>query len=222
MSPYRLAIWDWNGTLQNDAAHIYGCVRRIFRHFALPCPSWETYRKEISHNYMEFYQRHGIPPHVTKDELNGIFRNKREKRSARPRLFPDTRHALQKTAGMVEKQHLVSGCPEDILSEELASHNITHFFSHIIGDACDKAKIFRCLMEEHRVRGEETLIIGDFSHDAFAAKATGAHAILCTRGFHSREYLESIGTMLEGTILVENLREIPLLLQKLTPALPSR
>lgn len=222
MPPYRLAIWDWNGTLQDDAAHIHGCVRRIFRHFAIPCPSWETYRREISHNYMEFYQRHGVPPHITKDELNNIFRSGIEERRARPRLFPDTRHALRKTAGMVEKQHLVSGCPEDILSEELASHNIAHFFSRIIGDACDKAEIFQRLMKEHRVRGEETLIIGDLSHDAFAARAAGAHAIICTRGVHSREHLESMGNALDGIILVESLQEITTLLQKLTPVPPSR
>ncbi|MBI2636304.1 hypothetical protein HYW84_03185, partial [Candidatus Peregrinibacteria bacterium] len=76
MRKVRLAIWDWNGTLQNDATHIYKeCVRRIFRHFALPCPSFEVYRREIAHDYMEFYQRHGVPSHVTNDELNGIFRS---------------------------------------------------------------------------------------------------------------------------------------------------
>ncbi|MBI2117809.1 hypothetical protein HYT95_02820 [Candidatus Peregrinibacteria bacterium] len=114
MRKVRLAIWDWNGTLQNDATHIYdGCVRRIFRHFALPCPSFEVYRREIAHDYMEFYQRHGVPSHVTNDELNGIFRSGVEGRSHQPNLFPDARHALKKTAEILEKQHLVSGCPED-------------------------------------------------------------------------------------------------------------
>ncbi|OGJ64121.1 hypothetical protein A3E47_03665, partial [Candidatus Peribacteria bacterium RIFCSPHIGHO2_12_FULL_54_10] len=189
MRKVRLIIWDWNGTLQNDATHIYECVRRIFRHFALPCHSFEVYRSEIVHNYMEFYQRHGIPSHITNDDLNSIFRSGVEERSHQPNLFPDTRHTLQKTAEIVEKQHLVSGCPEDILKKELLHHNLTHFFARIVGDACDKAEIFGKLMEEHRVRGEETLVIGDFSHDALAAKAAGAQAILCTRGFHSRPYL---------------------------------
>ena len=74
-------------------------------------------------------------------------------------------------------------------------------------------------MEEHQVHGEETLVIGDFSHDAFAAKAAGAEAILCTRGFHSRAYLESLGSTLDGVTLVESLQEIPHLLTQRAPAL---
>lgn len=220
MRKYRLAIWDWNGTLQNDATHIYEkCVRRIFRHFTLPCPSFTTYRSEIAHNYIEFYQRHGVPAHVTNEELNSIFRSGTRESSDPPDLFPDARIVLQKTAKIVEKQHLVSGCPADILQEELTHHNLTHFFSRTIGDACNKEQIFQTLMEEHRVSGTETLVIGDFSHDAFAAKAVGAHAILCTQGFHSRPYLESLGNQLDGVTLVDNLQEIPQLLSSLTPVL---
>lgn len=220
MQRYRLIIWDWNGTLQNDATHIYeGCVQRIFRHFHLPCPSFEVYRSEIAHNYMEFYQRYGVPPHVTNDELNSIFRSGVEERGNHPPLFPDVRVTLQKAADLVEKQHLVSGCTEDILKKELAHHNLTHFFSSIVGDACNKADVFQQLMKEHQVHGEETMVIGDFSHDAFAAKAAGAHAILCTRGFHSRPYLESLGHALNGVTLVDSLQEIPHILTHLTPAL---
>lgn len=223
MRKYRLAIWDWNGTLQNDATHIYeGCVQRIFQHFGLPCPPFETYRRELAHNYMEFYQRHGVPRHVTNEELNGIFRRGVQESGCRPDLFPDARETLRKTAATVEKQHIVSGCPEDILKEEITHHDLTHFFSHIVGDACNKTEIFARLMEEHQVSGAETLVIGDFSHDAFAARATGAKAILCTRGFHSREYLESLGSELDGVLLVESLREIPNLLTELTPSLPAR
>lgn len=223
MRKYRLAIWDWNGTLQNDATHIYErCVRRIFQHFVLPCPSFETYRREIAHNYMEFYQKYGVPSHVTNDQLNRIFRSGIQEKEHRPPLFPDTRTTLQKTADLVEKQHLVSGCPEDILQEELTHHRLTHFFSHIVGDVCNKVEAFQHLMEEHRTHGEDTLIIGDFSHDALAAKAVGAQAIICTRGFHSRPYLESLGSTLEGVLLVDSLGEIPHFLSELTPSLPSR
>lgn len=76
-------------------------------------------------------------------------------------------------------------------------------------------------MEEHQVRGEETVVIGDFSHDAFAAKAAGAQAILCTRGFHSRPYLESLGHALDGVPLVDSLQEIPHILTHLTLSLPA-
>lgn len=223
MRKYRLAIWDWNGTLQNDATHIYRKgVRRIFQHFGLPCPSFAMYRREIAHNYMEFYQKYGVPSHITNNELNGIFRGGIQEKEHRPPLFPDTRATLQRTADLVEKQHLVSGCPEDVLQEELTHHHLTHFFTRIVGDVCNKVEAFRRLMEEHRAQGKDTIIIGDFSHDALAAKAVGAQAIICTRGFHSRPYLESLGNTLDGVTLVDSLGEIPHLLSQLTPSLPSR
>lgn len=218
MRTYRLAIWDWNGTLQNDATHLYRKgVRRIFQHFGLPCPPYATYRREIAHNYMAFYQKYGVPSHITNKELNAIFRSGIQEKDHRPPLFPDTRTTLQHTADFVDKQHLVSGCPEDILHIDLAHHRLTHFFARIVGDVCNKAEAFQRLMEEHRTHGEETVVIGDFSHDALAAKEVGAQAIICTRGFHSRPYLESLGKALDGVLLVDSLGEIPSLLSPLTP-----
>lgn len=219
----RLVIWDWNGTLQNDAMYMYERgVRGIFRHFNLPCPPFARYRKEISHNYKEFYQRHGIPSHITNDDLNTIFLAGLRKDQERADLFPDARDTLREMASIVEMQHLVSGCPDGTLQEELHFHNLAHAFERVVGNVCDKASVFTDLMRAHGVRGTETLVIGDFSHDAFAAKAAGAQAIICTRGFHSRPYLESLGDQLDGVTIVDNLGEIPRLLSPLTPALPAR
>lgn len=226
MQKYRLAIWDWNGTLQDDANTLYTCgVQRIFQHFGLPCPPLTQYKREVNHNFMEFYRRHGIPEHVTADDLNTIYKEGLQERgygTSTP-LFPDAVDVVRESSTVIAIQHLVSGCALDILRADVERHGLTPYFTKIIGDVRDKVRVFADLMEKEGVIGSETLVIGDFSHDALAAHAVSAHPILCTRGFHTREDLEPLLDQIPTLRLIDTLAELPdLLHQPITPFPPQQ
>lgn len=68
----KLSLFDWNGTLLHDILVVYESVVEIFKVYAVPPPSLETYRNEICSNFMNFYWDNGIPRSATAPELNAI------------------------------------------------------------------------------------------------------------------------------------------------------
>jgi phosphoglycolate phosphatase-like HAD superfamily hydrolase len=201
-----LYIFDWNGTLQDDLNHIYECgVQRIFRHFGLVCPDIDTYRNQVTGDFMNsFYWPHGIPKEVTAEDLNLIMKEG-FKEKGDPPLFPE---ATMVVRGLWRQGHVVtvvSAYDAAKLVVTARQHGLSDYLSDVRGNIRDKAPVFRELMERHDKAGDSTVCVGDMVQDAEAAVACGAQAVSVPHGFHTRERLERSGVSMR---LISRLSEL--------------
>lgn len=204
-----LVIWDWNGTLQDDAAYVYECgVQRIFKTYGLPCPTIDEYKDEVKADFMLFYHGHGIPPEVTAEDLNKImYAGFKEKGSPAP-VFPDALEAVAQTRRLGYLCALVSGYSSSKLVEAVRRNGFERHLSPVIGDVRDKPAAFREVMAKHGAAPELTFVVGDTTEDAEAAREVGATPFICPRGFHTRHKIESLYGAVPRLIVIATLREL--------------
>lgn len=211
MPKIDLVIWDWNGTLQDDLDHIYECgVQRIFREFNLPCPTVDEYRREVSADFMKtFYWPHGVPRNVGEDHLNKIMSDGLKAKGVPAPAFPDALTAVYETRRRGAACALVSGYASAKLTEAVKRHGFAALFYETKGDVRDKVAEFHRLIFEAGSDPSTVACVGDTVEDAEAAAAVGALPIICPRGFHPRERIESLRASIPTLVIVDDLASVP-------------
>jgi len=183
----KLAIWDWNGTLQNDARHFYEAgARRIFAHFGLACPDFDTHRRECQHDWLSYYHAKGVPADVGPEALNAILHHGLADLGPAP-IFDDALEIVEAFQDAHVINVLASGQVPHILTVEVGRHGFE--FAAMIGGVKDKPAAFRERMVAASAQPNETIVIGDMVNDAEAALAVGCRVYICPRGFHAPEHV---------------------------------
>lgn len=205
----KLCFLDWNGTVQDDMHHIYECgVERIFRHFRLPCPSLDTYRHEVTHDFMIFYHAHGIPKGVTADDLNAIMREGFKEKGVPPAVFGDAHQTVVSIRAHGYDIAVVSGYAQAKLDAAIERNGMTTLFSHVVGDVRDKNSEYSKIVA---ARSPSRVIgIGDSIDDAFATLHVGGRAYLCSRGFPPEDKLHKDAEGHDGILILPTLWDIAL------------
>jgi phosphoglycolate phosphatase-like HAD superfamily hydrolase len=212
MKPYALYIWDWNGTIQDDLNHIYECgVQRIFRHFNLPCPTLDTYRNQVTGDFMpSFYWPSGIPREVTGADLNVIMAEGFKEKGTPPNVFSDALATIQALRTSGARHLLVSAYDDTKIRGNVSKQGFDGLFEMIIGDATKKDQVFARVVAELGLPRHTVCTVGDMVADAEASKIADLDALLCPRGFHTRERIEAALPRLPQTKIIGTLSELVL------------
>lgn len=210
MRKFSLVVLDWNGTLQDDLLHIYECgVQRIFRHYALPCPTLDDYRNEVTGDFMaSFYWPHGISREVTAKDLNAIMAEGFKEKGAPPGLFPDAAKFVEALATRGYALAIVSGYDKGKLDVAVARSGFGHRFFLVSGDVRDKTEAITSILDQKGVSGEWCAVIGDTTEDIFGAKGVGATPFICPRGFHPIEKIEATRDEVPKLVVRDTLLDI--------------
>lgn len=70
---YKYIIWDWNGTLLDDAALSVEVFNKMCDNFGLPNISLETYRADFKFPVIKFYEEHGYDFSKSISRKSGTF-----------------------------------------------------------------------------------------------------------------------------------------------------
>ncbi|MEK7516730.1 MAG: HAD hydrolase-like protein [Patescibacteria group bacterium] len=205
-----LLLFDWNGTLIDDCRILYQYgVCPIFEHYGLPAPILDEWRNEVSSNFMPFYEKYGVVG-ATAEELNRIMVEGLVRVGVEPPLFPDTRGMIEVLyrSGANHVLAIVSGYQKAALSQALLTHDIARFFHEVHGNVRDKAPLIRDFMARYGIPPERTVYIGDTADDAIAAHAAGVTPYICPRGFHGKERIEAIRSVVPTLVVIETLSEL--------------
>ncbi|MBI4142268.1 HAD family hydrolase [Candidatus Uhrbacteria bacterium] len=208
MSARRLVIFDWNGTLQDDVdLYFEYSVRRVFARYGLPCPSFATYREEMTGaTFMDFYWSRGIPRSLT---IDALFEQSRREIIADGRtaeIFPEVRDVLVRLTERGCLVAVVSMAPTVEIVEGLVGRGIHRHLDFIQGDARNgKGDVFMQCLERLDVRPKDAIAVGDLVDDAIAAQTAGVKPLLCPRGYHSRERIESARGAIPTMSVIETL-----------------
>ena len=189
---WKLVAFDWDGTLVDTTDIAYRAVRTVFARYQLEPPHKEVFLERItSGGMLAFYHERGIPRHVTRQDLNGIWRgvfNDPEHRD-RVALRDGAREALLACRNTGAYTSIVSGSVHDIIVAGLANLGVSDFIDHIEAEACGKVEELQRIIYRFSVDPCDVVYVDDTFEGLSAAKAVGAIAIGITGGFTPRARL---------------------------------
>ncbi len=187
MRPWKLGMFDWNGTLLNDLLIAYKAVTAIFQNFNLPVPSLEKYRGIDSEDVMNFYYSNGISRSATLDELNSIYRPVFTAHLHEASLAPHVELVLNQCKRLAIKTVIVSATKQETLKQQAAQFGIDSKFDRLCGGAWKKEPVLRELIEEFKIDPKEAFYVDDTFDCLQAAKRVGVCTIGYIRGYNSFE-----------------------------------
>ena len=195
---YRHLIWDWNGTLLDDAWLCREIMNGQLRRRGLPELTAERYEEIFDFPVEKYYRAVGFDwARESFQEAGTEFIVEYEKRKKECSLQAGAKELLGKIAEGGWSQAVLSAYSHHTLEEFLGHFGVRHHFRSVAGSrdhyASGKVGHGLKMLEELHVSPQETLLIGDTTHDAEVAKAMGVDCVLVPCGHNSRVRLKQCG-----------------------------
>jgi phosphoglycolate phosphatase len=195
---YKHIIWDWNGTLLDDAWLCVEILNSMLNSRRMKVTTLGQYQKEFDFPVFNYYVKLGFD--FAKEKFDEVareyisaYQNQYRRCSLRTGIM-DFIKSL-KAAGM--SQSVLSASQQTSLLDALEKYELKHLFENISGlddyYAHGKVDAGRKLLKNLPVSGKDILLIGDTTHDYEVARELGADCLLLPAGHQSRERLEACG-----------------------------
>ena len=202
---YRHLIWDWNGTLLDDAWLCREIMNQQLHRRGLPVLSAERYEEIFDFPVEKYYRAVGFDwSRESFQEAGTEFIVEYERRKQECTLQPGGKALLADLAAGGWSQAVLSAYSHHTLEEFLGHFGVRQHFRSVAGSrdhyAAGKVGHGLKMLEELHVSPRETLLIGDTTHDAEVARAMGIDCVLVPCGHNSRIRLAGCGVP-----VVENL-----------------
>ena len=184
-------VWDWNGTLVDDAFLCVEILNDILVNFDQSPISIEYYRNNFSFPVSDFYQRISLPYDGNEfEEISLSFISSYRKQWKRCKLQPSARQVLKMVHGRGLDQTILSAAKQSDVEIYTDHFELTSFFSKVIGTDNIKAEgkidLGKNFLLDSNLQPEEILLIGDTFHDLEVANEIGCSALLYSRGHNSK------------------------------------
>ena len=188
-------IWDWNGTLIDDAWLFVEIMNQELKDRRLPQIDITDYRKHFTFPVKKYYENLGFD--FKKENFKEVgynFIKKFKKRKFEAKLFPKTIHLLSLIKDSGVKQSVVSAQENNLLNETIKHYKIDCYFESISGIehyyADNKIEIAEKVRKKITCENSQICIIGDSSHDFEVSKILGVKCVLFSGGHYSKSRLE--------------------------------
>ena len=198
---YRHLIWDWNGTLLDDAWLCREIMNGQLRRRGLPEIDQERYEAVFDFPVEKYYRTLGFDwRRETFEDAGTEFILEYEKRKKECRLQIGAKKLLQRVEQEGISQAVLSAYSHPTLEEFLRHFGVRGHFRSVAGNrdhyAAGKVEQGLEMLKALHVRTEDTVLIGDTTHDAEVARAMGVDCFLIPCGHNSRQRLERCGVPL--------------------------
>ncbi len=194
---YRHIIWDWNGTLMDDAWLCVEVLNELLQQRSLPPVSMEHYRREFGFPVVHYYRKLGFDfERDSFEKVSHEFIGAYNQRRLECSLYSGVEEvlALLKEQGVTHS--VLSAYRHDTLLEIIRHYSLdTHFVGiNGLGDIYANSKVDLGLrwIEQLPFTRSEILLVGDTEHDYEAAQAMGVSCVLLTHGHHEPVRLQAL------------------------------
>lgn len=185
---YPLIVFDWDGTLIDSPGAIVECIREASREMGLRVPQPEQASHVIGLGLRDSLQL-AVPdlPAERYQEFVALYRRNFLEREESMPLFAGIREVLVEL-GKDRVLAIATGKSRRGLDRALESTGIGGLFS--ASRCADETRpkphpaMLQELMNEFSIDSNQTLMIGDTSHDMEMARAAGVDAVAVTYGAH--------------------------------------
>ncbi|MEN8172740.1 MAG: HAD family hydrolase [Chloroflexota bacterium] len=207
-SKYTHLIWDWNGTIQDDAWLCIDVINGLLQKRRKPAITLQRYQEIFGFPVKGYYQKVGFDFSIEPYEsLAAKYVLEYDNRSRECNLQPQAVDMLNLWTEKNLSQYILSASQQGPLEINIAHYGLKKYFHRIVGlsDYYANGKIDsgRKLVSELDVSADSILLIGDTIHDYEVAQSIGIDCVLFSGGHQSKERLDQCGTP-----VVENLVDL--------------
>jgi len=194
LSKYAYIIWDWNGTLLNDAWLCVDVMNGLLADRHIPTKTLEEYRNIFNFPVKEYYRKLGFDFNKEPFEKVGMeFMIRYNERQKESQLHPEVFRVLEAFEKKGFRQSILSAREQNELIAETKAYGVFNYFDHINGlddhYAHGKTDVGIKFMKKLGIPGDKLLFIGDTCHDAEVAAEMGISCLLIPNGHHASERL---------------------------------
>lgn len=195
---YRHIVWDWNGSLLDDAWLCVEILNEIRADCGMEAFSVQDYREIFDFPIRNFYATMGFDiTDASFEALAANFITRYEARRTQANLRPYAREALLAFGECGIQQSLLSAYRQETLESVVLHWRLEPHFERMIGleDHYAASKLENGIRwtQELDCPPERILFIGDTVHDFEVARACGADCVLIEGGHQSCPRLEACG-----------------------------
>ena len=207
-SKYKHIIWDWNGTLLDDAWLFVEVMNVVLTRYNLATINIKKYRELFGFPVRDYYIKLGFDFQKIPFEISGTeFIKGYENRRYDAELYPQVIPLLTEFQKRGISHSILSAQHQNFLNDLTEYYNIQDQFTEIIGldNHYAHSKVDNGIkwVKKLDMNKKEILMIGDTDHDFEVADAMGIDCILLSHGHHCNSRLQSTGAM-----VLNNLSEL--------------
>ena len=191
-------IWDWNGTLLDDAELCLASINKMLEARSLPTISMQRYRDVFTFPVIEYYTELGFDFNqevweTVAIEFIDLYMNELQNCI----LTSYAKETLEAFKQKGYRQAIISAMHHDSLIKSVSDLCIHNYFDHIggIGDHYAVSKIDNAInyLTTSGANPDKITLIGDTIHDSEVASKLGCKCILVANGHQSYERLKNTG-----------------------------
>lgn len=204
----RNIIFDWSGTLVDDLPAVWKATNFVLTQAEREELTLEQFRAEFCLPFTKFYDR--FVPHIPLPQLEEWFH--KQFRAAQDSVIelPHAREFLEFCAARKIRMFLLSTVHENHFAVQAATTGFDRFLEKPYTGVIDKRLKIQNILEENRLKPEETLFIGDMQHDIETAKHGGVFSCAVLTGYNGLDQLRAA----EPDVIVEHLGELKEILER--------
>ena len=188
-------IFDWNGTLVNDAGVFVDVLNAMLVPRKLSTINIKQYRNLFCFPIKKFYSELGVD--VSKKGFHLLekqFVKEYRLRMFDSLLFPGVINVLQKLISSGISLSILSASHQQILNQLIDHYHLRKYFLHVFGvnnfsadgKLVQGQKLIGCL----NYNNNELVYVGDTDQDYFVAKKLKIHCVLVSCGHQSKARLK--------------------------------
>ena len=191
-------IWDWNGTVVNDASVFIKIMNDFLSERNLPPITLKQYRSAFVFPVKNYYTKLGFDfSEESFESLSLVFIEKYKKAMFAPPLVKDIKNLLSWLCKRQISQYIVSAQEHSLLTRAVEYYRVGVFFKEVKGinnyQATSKVSIAKELYNASLKQTKEIVLIGDTEHDAEVAKELNINCFLVSYGHCTKEKLLKTG-----------------------------
>ena len=194
MKNKKIIIWDWNGTMLNDAELCVACMNTVLRKHRIKEIDVIKYRSTFTFPVKDYYEAIGFDFEKIDFEIPAMeFINQYYPKIGQADLHKDTIEVLKFFREKGLKQFALSAMEHNNLVSSLTDKGIIEFFENVSGInnhyANSKLEMGQEMMKSFSIESKDILMIGDTIHDFEVAQRLDIDCVLVSNGHQSKERL---------------------------------
>ncbi len=198
MNRIKHVIWDWNGTLLDDAWLCVEVMNDVLARRSLPALTAARYADVFKFPVRDYYAELGFDFEAESFEVVGTeFIEGYSAREAACDLRPDARAALEGISGAGLTQSVLSASQLSRLTQQAQRLDVHARFNALVGledhYAASKIEVGKRWLLSSGVDPERTVLVGDTDHDVEVARHLGVQCLLVSSGHQAPERLRASG-----------------------------
>ncbi len=192
-------IFDWNGTLIDDAWVFVDVLNIILKEQRLSPINVDIYKDLFTFPIKKFYNRLGVD--TSESNFNKIeerFIHEYNLRKYNATLHDNVPLILSELLANGVSLSILSASNKEILKDMVSHYNLNEYFDDIVGvnnhQANGKIEMGKRLIDKNNLDPKKIILVGDTDYDCLVANSLDIDCILVSNGHQSLKQLQAVNT----------------------------